>query len=266
MRNFDTLGKKKVVIGMLHLGIMPGTPFYEEGTYEATFDQALKDARALYEGGADGCLVQTVDRIYSSGDDADYARVVGVANIVRAIAQETDPSFQIGVQLMINALKPSLAIAKVCGGSFLRAYAYVGATLSPSGMVDSNTNDFLQYRKLLQAQSIKIVAEVDGVHFHWFGGKPTVEVAQNARYYGADAVEVANQDEETVLKMVHDIKHKMPDLPVIIGGYTNHENAARILAKADGAFVGSCLEEGGRFGHVSKDKVRAYVDIVEGLS
>ena len=137
MRTFDTLGKKKVVIGMLHLGVMPGTPFYEEGSYEETFERALEDARALYKGGADGCLVQTVDRVYSAHDEADYARVVGVANIVRAIAQETEPSFQIGVQLMINALKPSLAIAKVCGGSFLRCYAYVGATLSPSGMVEA---------------------------------------------------------------------------------------------------------------------------------
>ena len=66
--------------------------------------------------------------------------------------------------------------------------------------------------------------------------------------------------------MIHDIKEDMPDLPVIIGGYTNHENAARLLKSADGAFVGSCLEEGGRFGRVSQERVRAYVDIVSKLS
>ena len=72
---------------MVHLGAMPGTPFYEEGSYEATFDKALGDATALFEGGATGCLVQTVDRVYTTKDESDPARIAGVANIVRAIAQ-----------------------------------------------------------------------------------------------------------------------------------------------------------------------------------
>ncbi|MCA9982759.1 MAG: hypothetical protein KDE09_14475 [Anaerolineales bacterium] len=267
MRTFDSLGKKKAVLGMLHLGTMPGTPFYEDGSYEATFERAMRDARALYEGGASGCLVQTVDRAYPAGDEADYARVVGVAHIVRAIAQMTGPEFQIGVQIMWNALKASLAVAQVSGGSFLRCTALIGATMSPAGLVQANPHDFLRYRKHIGAQNIKLVAEVDGMHFHWHGGdKTTPEVARMARSNGAHAVEVANPDEETALRLIHDIKKAMPEMPVILGGHTNHGNAARLLAKADGAFVGSCFEEGGWAGPISKEKVQAYVEIVNGLS
>ena len=43
MRIFEQLGRKKVVLGMIHLGAMPGTPFYEEGSYEATFEKALAE-------------------------------------------------------------------------------------------------------------------------------------------------------------------------------------------------------------------------------
>jgi predicted TIM-barrel enzyme len=71
MRTFDTLGKKKVVIGMVHLLPLPGTPFYQEGTMEQTLDNAVVDAMALYQGGADGCLIQTVDRVYPAADEAD---------------------------------------------------------------------------------------------------------------------------------------------------------------------------------------------------
>ena len=56
---------------MVHLGTMPGTPFYEEGTFEATFDKAMGDAEALFKGGATGCLIQTVDRVYSTKDESD---------------------------------------------------------------------------------------------------------------------------------------------------------------------------------------------------
>src|ERR671925_542693 len=85
MRIFDSLGKKK----------------------------AVADATALYHGGADGCLVQTVDRVYPATDEADYARVAAMAAITQAVADATGPEFQIGVQMMLNALKASIAVAKV---------------------------------------------------------------------------------------------------------------------------------------------------------
>ena len=265
-RLFHDLGKKKAIIGLVHLGRMPGTPFYEEGTYEDTFEKALRDAKALEEGGATGCLVQTVDRVYPTDDEADYARVVGVAHIVRAIAKETKPDFQIGVQIMTNALKASVAVAKVSGGSFLRCYALVGQTLSSWGMIEAHTLEFLRYRKSIGAEHIKLIAEVEGMHYKWFGEeKPVQEVARSAFYAGADAVEVAHPDEETNLRQIHDIKAKLPDLPVILGGHTNHENVARRLAKADGAFVGSAFENGNRTSPVDSKLVRDYMDIVRSL-
>lgn len=265
MRVFAQLGRKKVVLGMIHLGTMPGTPFYEEGSYEATLERAVADATALYEGGADGCLVQTVDRVYSRDDDSDPARVAGVANIVRAIDKATGPGFQVGVQIMRNALRASLAVAKVCNGSYLRCGALVGATLTASGMVEANPYELLQYRKMIGAGHVKLIAEVDSMHFSWFGGKPTAEVARAAHYAGADAVSLGSPDEERTLAMIRDVRRAVPGLPVILAGYTNHANAARMLAEADGAFVGTCLERDGWGGAIDLERVREYVAIVEAI-
>jgi len=265
MRIFDTLGRKKVVLGMIHLGVMPGTPFYEEGSYEATFEKALSDAQALFQGGADGCLVQTVDRVYVTGDESDPARVAGVANIVRAIDQATGPEFQIGVQIMRNALKASLAVAKVCNGSYLRCGALVGATLTAHGLVEANPYDVMQYRATIGARHVKMIAEIDSMHFQWWGGKPVAEVARSAKSVGADAVSLGSPDEEVTLQMIRDVKHALPDLTVILAGYTNHENAARLLAEADGAFVGTCLERDGWGGSIDVERVREYMAIVDSL-
>lgn len=265
-RIFSDLGKKKTIIGMVHLGAMPGTPFYEEGSYEATFERALRDAKALDEGGAAGCLIQTVERVYPTNDEADYARVVGVGNIVRAVAKETRPDFQIGVQIMTNALQASVAVAKVSGGSFLRCFALVGQTLSPWGMIEARPLEFLRYRQSINATHIKLVAEVDGMHFKWYGEEKSVaEVARTAVHAGADAVEVAHADEDVNLKQIHDIKAALPNVPIILGGYTNHENAARRLSKADGAFVGSAFEPTGWGTSIDKNAVRDYMEIVRSL-
>ncbi len=262
MRVFDSLGKKKAVLGMVHLGAMPGTPFYEEGSYEATFEKALGDALALYQGGATGCLVQTVDRVYTARDESDPARVAGVANIVRAIAQATGPEFQIGVQIMRNAIKASIAVAKVCDGTYVRCGALVGATLSPHGWVEANPLDVLSYRQQLNAKHVKLIAEVDSMHFKWFGGKPTAEVAQAARYVGADAVSLGDPNEETTLRMIREVRKAVPGMPILLCGYTNFDNTARLLAEADGAFVGTVLEKGKWGGPIDVERVRQYMEIV----
>jgi membrane complex biogenesis BtpA family protein len=266
MRTFDTLGKKKVVIGMVHLLPLPGTPFYQEGNLEQALEKAVADATALYQGGADGCLIQTVDRVYPTEDEADYARVAAMAIITKAVSDTTGPEFQIGVQIMLNALKASVAVTRVCGGSFLRCTALVGATLTNSGMVQANPLDFLNYRIRIGAQQIKLIAEVNGMHFRWMGDKPTAEIARVASRMGADAVEVAHADEDINASLVREIKQALPHLPVILGGHTNHDNVARRLTEADGVFVGTCLKTNGWNSRVDVDRVRDYVKIVNSLT
>jgi hypothetical protein len=83
---------------------------------------------------------------------------------------------------------------------------------------------------------------------------------------GADAVEVAHPDEATNARLVREIKQAMPRLPVILGGYTTHDNVSRRLAEADGVFVGACLKPDRWDGRVDIERVRAYVNRVASLA
>jgi predicted TIM-barrel enzyme len=157
MRDFISLGERKAVLGMIHLQPLPGTLLYKEGSFNQTLDLAVQSARALYDGGADGCLVQTVDRIYSVKDESDPARTAAMGLIVHAIVQATGEEFQVGVQLMRNALKASLAVAKVAGGSFIRAGTVVGMTLTAHGMVEANPLEVMEYRSKINAGGVKLL-------------------------------------------------------------------------------------------------------------
>jgi membrane complex biogenesis BtpA family protein len=265
MHIFNSLGKKKIIIGMVHLGPSPGTPFYEEGSYHKNLERAVADATALYKGGADGCLVQTIDRVYPTGDMADPARIAAVANIVHEIAKATGPEFQIGVQILRNAIQASMAVAKVSGGTFLRCAALVGATMTADGLVDSNPLAVMQYRQRLNATNIKLIAEVHSMHFKSLDGTPPVEIARAAINAGADAVSLGDPDEETTLEMVRQVRTTLPGTPIFLPGYTNHENAGRLLSTVDGAFVGTCLERSGWGSAIDEERVRAYMEIVAGL-
>ncbi|MBN2257190.1 MAG: hypothetical protein JW704_05130 [Anaerolineaceae bacterium] len=265
MRTFDTLGKRKVIIGLIHLQPCPGTPHHKEGDFEQSLEKAVAGATALEKGGADGCLIQTVDKVFPTGDEADYARVAAVAAITQAVSQSTGLKFQIGVQFFVNGISASLAVAKVCGGSFLRITALTGEGDTQWGPVKGDPIPFFAYRERLHAQNIKLIAEVEGMHFHWRGiPKSAGELAKELATLGAHAVEVAHPDEDTNLKLVREVKSAVPGLPVILGGHTNHENAARRLTEADGAFVGTCFEDQWG-GNILESRVREYVDIVRSL-
>ncbi|HEU0298651.1 MAG TPA: BtpA/SgcQ family protein [Longimicrobium sp.] len=263
---FGAPGGRKAVLGMIHLQPLPGTPFHEEGSFGAALERAVRSARALHEGGADGCLVQTVERVYSVRDESDPARTAAMSLVVNAIVQATGGTFPVGVQMMRNALKASLAVAKVAGGSFIRAGALVGATLSEHGMVTPDPLDVMEYRNRIGARGIRVVADVHSMHYRWFGGEKAVdEVARHARQAGADAVALGDPDEARTLEMIAAVRRTAPGVPILLAGYTTHENVARLLAAADGAFVGTCLERDGWGGEIDAERVRAYVERVRGI-
>jgi len=265
MREFTQLGKKKAVIGMVHLGPMPGTPFYKADSYPAILARAVSDAEALHRGGADGCLVQTIDRVYPTGDEADPARIAGVAGIVQEIARATGPDFQIGVQILRNAISASLAVARLHGGTFLRCAALVGSTMTSDGLVQADPLGVMQYRRRLDAMHIKLIAEIHSMHFKSADGTPLVEMARAAVRAGADAVSLGDPDASVTFDLIRQIRAALPQTPIFLAGYTNHDNAARMLAVADGAYVGTCLEKDGWGGAIDEERVRAYVEIVRGL-
>lgn len=267
MSVFQNLGNKKLVIGLIHLIPLPGTPLHEEGNLEKALDKAIADAQALYKGGADGCLVQTVDRIYPKGDDADYARVSAMAIITHEVRKATGPEFIIGAQIMWNCITPSLAVSKVAGAQFTRCTALTGTTTSPFGLIDADPHKVGMYRRQINAQDIAMVAEIQGYHYKGFSGDETplpmrARMAVNA---GADAVEIMHADEEINNRMVQDIKSAFPDIPVILGGKTNLENVTRRLKEADGAFVGSVFEKGQWGRNIDQKIVEEYVGLVRSI-
>lgn len=252
-------GNKKYIIGLVHLLPLPGTPFYN-GELAPIIDKAVRDATALYRGGAHGCLIQTVDRAYSNGDDTDYARVAAITLVVDAIKHAVPTSFVLGVQLMWNCITPSLAVAKVCGADFVRCTAMVGVSESPYGVVEAQPLKVQEYRRKIGATDITMIGEIQGYHFKDEEDELTklTDRAFFAHYSGADAVEVVDRDEKKNNRMAQAIQKI--GIPVVLGGGTNAENVCRRMRYANMALVGSCFEKKGWGGEIDEEAVRIYME------
>lgn len=256
----------KLIIGLVHLCPLPGTPFYTQGDLQKSIDKALYDAKALLDGGADGCLIQSVDRVYPNTDDTDYARVAGISVVTSKVRDLVGPEFIIGAQLMWNCITPSIAACKAAGANFTRCSALVGSVDSSFGRIEANPLKVQEYIQKINAQDVELLAEISGYHHVGEYNKTALQqLASSAKTVGAKAVEVMAKDEAFNNQLVQDIKQAQPLLPVILGGGTDLENCARRLSLADGALVGSCFENGNWGGNIDSNTVKQYVQKVRAI-
>lgn len=257
---------KKLVFGLVHLRPMPGTPFYTDGDLEASIEKAVKDAKALENGGASGCLIQTVDKVYPSTDDTDYVRVACMSVVANEVKRAVGPDFKVGVQIMWNCITPSLAVAKSVNADFTRCTALVGTTESPYGMVQADPLKVLEYRRKIEAEGVELIAEVGGYHRpHFVEGYDRdllLGFVRSANTLGVHAVEIMHKDEEINNKMAQDIRAAFPNMPIVLGGGTNVSNVRSRLAHADAALVGSCFQDGNWGGPINEATVAAYMEQV----
>ncbi|MCC6042249.1 MAG: BtpA/SgcQ family protein, partial [Candidatus Verstraetearchaeota archaeon] len=130
----EVFGVQKAIIGVVHLPPLPGSPRYEGEELEFIAERALRDAKALKEGGVDGVLIENFW-------DAPYRKkrvspitVASMTVIAKEVAKEV--RIPIGVNVLRNDALAALAIAKAIGGSFIRVNAYVETVVTDQGIVE----------------------------------------------------------------------------------------------------------------------------------
>ncbi len=145
MSLLDLFESPKPIIGMIHLMPLPGSPLFK-GDFDEILDQALRDARALEEGGVDGVIVENLgDKPYPR--TAGRITVAAMAVIVREVVKEI--GIPVGVNVLRNDGLASVAIAKVTGASFIRVNVFIDTVISESGILDPIAPRLLRYRKLI---------------------------------------------------------------------------------------------------------------------
>lgn len=252
---------KPFIIGMVHVGPLPGTPLYR-GDLSEIIENAIKDSKTLEEGGVDGIIIENFnDRVYRT-NRADPAVISSMTLIVNEVKKEV--SIPIGVNVLRDCVLDSIAIAYVTKSSFIRVNALVETVDTPEGILRPSAYRLNMYRSLLKAWNIAILADIHVKH-----GKPLTKrdidvVAKEAIERGlADAVIVTGRITGEAIDLNDLIKVKRAvNAPVIIGSGLNPNNVKELLRHADGAIVGTYFKVNGR---VSIEKVKRFMNVVKEL-
>jgi uncharacterized protein len=235
---------RNAIIGMVHVAPLPGAPLYG-GSMRAIVDAALRDARALRDGGCDAIAFENF------GDRPFFKECVPaetVAALTRVIAEvRNEIALPFGVNVLRNDASSAIAIAAATGAAFIRVNVHTGAMLTDQGIVEGRAAETLRKRAAL-APEVLIFADHMVKHAMPMVSIDDVQAAKDLRHRGlADAIIIsgvetgAEPDRETFVRL----REALSDTPILIGSGLSESNAGT-FADADGAIVGTSIKVDGR--------------------
>jgi uncharacterized protein len=254
--------RPKPLIGTIHCLPFPGAPRYRGEKLDAIVHHAISEAKAYEQGGLDGIIVENAwDLPFLRPEDIWFETVATFSVVTKCVRDAT--SLPVGVNLLANGGEAAIAVAKAADASFIRVNQFVNAYIANEGFVQGNSAKILRYRSALHAQEIAVFADVHVKHGSHaiVADRPVVDQARDAEFFDADVtIATGNHTgDPTPVEEIENIR-RGTFLPVIIGSGLSIENASELLAKADGAIVGTSLKEGGAWwGNVSVERARALV-------
>jgi membrane complex biogenesis BtpA family protein len=258
-------GKKKVVIGMVHLGALPGTPLYDEaGGLPALIHAAAADLAALQAGGVDAVM-------FGNENDRPYALKAPTASVaaMSAIISRLAPTIRIpfGVNYLWDPVA-SVAIAAATGAKFVREI-FTGVYASDMGLWVPDCDGALHARRNLGVRDLKLLFNINAEFAAPLDTRPLPLRARSAIFSSlADAILVSGPitGQPADQSALADVCAAIRDVPVLANTGVNLTNIEDVLAVADGCVVGTHFKiDGHTWNAVDPARVKRFMDKVGAL-
>jgi membrane complex biogenesis BtpA family protein len=237
--------RPKPVIGVIHVGALPGTPRSSQ-TVSELITAAKEEARLYREGGVAGVIIENMH-------DVPYLRgEVGpeIVAAMTAIATEVKVTcgLPVGVQILAGANIEAMAVAHAAGLDFIRAEGYAYAHVADEGLIQASAAKLLRYRKMIGAERVQVWTDVKKKHAaHAITADVSLgETAETVEFMGADCVIITGSatGKPPAIADVQEAKRHCR-LPVFLGSGITADNIAEFHDHADGFIVGSSFKTNG---------------------
>ena len=238
-------GEGKTLIGVIHLPPLPGSPRWG-GDLCKVLEQAEREAAVLAEGGANGIIVENFGDAPFRIGRVEPETVAAMTRAVDLVCRTT--TLPVGVNMLRTDAISALAVAVAGGANFIRVNVHYGTMAADEGLVTGEAAETLRRRRLMNSEHIAIFADVLVKHAVPLGEPDLGLTARETAYRGlADVLIVTGPvtGQPAVADEVAVVRKAVPDRPLLVGSGVDAGNAARFLAHADGAIVGTSLKKDG---------------------
>ncbi|MFX1534171.1 MAG: BtpA/SgcQ family protein [Promethearchaeota archaeon] len=264
--NQSLFGKHKLLIGMIHLPPLPGSPMYAGQDIDQIIQHGQEDLAMLLEGGIRSILIENFG-------DAPYSRykipretLTAMAIVSRDIIRAGGQKLKVvGINVLRNDWESAISIASAVRADFIRLNVLTGVAITDQGLVQGEAFECLNFKKQV-APNVKIFADVLVKHSYPLLVdserilddivKDTVDRGQ------ADAIIVSGTrtGSEPDKELIRRVTQAVPNTAVLIGSGLSFRNAPELLQLTAGAIVGTSLKNKGK---IDVGKVKELVNIAK---
>lgn len=243
----DLFGTPRALIGMLHVGPLPGSPRHRDSGrgIDEQIARAVAEAEIYRAAGFHGLLIENMfDRPYLRSHVGP--EVVAAMSVIGREVRRSVP-LPLGVQVLAAANEEALAVALACGASFIRAEGFVFAHVADEGLIEADAGPLLRYRAAVGAEHVRVFADIKKKHSSHAitADVDIVETARAAEFSLADGVIVTGVSTGLAANPADvDAAAAAVGIPVLVGSGVTPDNVAAFAA-ADGLIVGSSVKQRG---------------------
>ena len=239
--------RPKPIIGVIHVGALPGTPRSSNSVAELV-SQARQEARIYKESGVDGVIVENMHDVPYLRGEVGPEIVAALTAIATEVKSECESP--VGIQILAGANIEAMAVAHAAALDFIRAEGYAYAHVADEGFIQSSAANLLRYRKMIGSERVQVWADVKKKHAaHAITADVSLgETAETVEFMGADCVIVSGSatGKPPSLGDIREAKAHCK-LPVFLGSGITKDNIAEFYNEADGFIVGSSFKIDGRW-------------------
>ncbi|MBO9344687.1 MAG: hypothetical protein J7601_03025 [Chloroflexi bacterium] len=195
-------------------------------------EHALIHAQIAYDGGVRAFYYQDVNDTpvgpYVAEHTVSHMTAIG-KELRRAF-----PDVALGVCLMQNSGKESLEIAHAVDAQFVRIKVYVGVMVKAEGLVHGVAYEAIRTRHHLNAEHIKILADVYDRLGEPLAPIPLPEMCRQAVEFGrADGIILTGRTPEQSIRMFDEVRPLKLPVPLILGGGVSPQAMKFFVNRAD---------------------------------
>lgn len=233
---------KKILVGMLHLPALPGSPGCASPLGEIE-TRLVAEAQLLHDVGFHAAFVENFGDVPFFKERVDVTTVAAMTRLACAVRSAV-PELPLGINVLRNDARAALAVAASAEASFIRVNVHVGVTATDQGVIEGRAAETLRARATLGAD-VAIWADVHVKHGRSLAHDSIVDEAEDAVRRGlADALVVSGRGtgEATSIDDLRAVAALELGVPVYVGSGVSVDTVESLLDVADGVIVGTSIK------------------------
>ena len=246
---------------MIQPSALPGSYRHEDKTIDDIVAEVLEETQMIVDNGFDGVILQNMNDMPIKQNAAPEA-IAYMTRIAYEIKHQY-PQLILGVLVNWDGVA-SLAVADAVHADFVRVeHLFTGANVTSAGILEGQCVEIAALRKRIRSK-VPVYADIQEVHGIPLGGKPIDDAAWEAVHEAfADGLFVSGKSKEESLEMIHAVRKKLPDTPVILGGGANGENIEELLQYYDGVSVATWVKNGNMKNPIDSKRAEIFMSSVQ---